>query len=55
MWWEIRVPTMTLKWITATIDKLMKSLFYGELTIKFEAGRIVYVAKKETLRPDGGN
>ena len=33
------------------IRKLVRDGFYGALTIKFEAGRIVVLKKEETLKP----
>ena len=38
-----------------SIEELLRELaerrFYGSLTLKFEAGRIVIVRKEETLKP----
>jgi hypothetical protein len=36
---------------TELIRQLARERFYGALTLKFEAGRIVLVKKEETLKP----
>ena len=35
------------------IQKLVRSRFYGALTIKFEAGNITFLKKEETIKPGG--
>ena len=40
----------------AVITKLLRDLeqrrFYGGLEIKFESGRVIYIRRIETLKPD---
>jgi hypothetical protein len=33
------------------IQQLVRERFYGALTLKFEAGRIVTIKKEQTLKP----
>jgi hypothetical protein len=33
------------------IQSLVRERFYGALTIKFEAGRVVIIKKEETIKP----
>jgi hypothetical protein len=33
------------------IQSLARERFYGALTIKFEAGRVVIIKKEETIKP----
>jgi hypothetical protein len=33
------------------IQTLVRERFYGAVTIKFEAGRVVIIKKEETIRP----
>jgi len=35
------------------IQQLVRSRFYGALTIKFEAGNITFLKKEETIKPGG--
>ena len=34
------------------IEKLTRERFYGTVTIKFEAGRVVLIKKEETFKPN---
>lgn len=34
------------------IEQLTRDRFYGAVTIKFEAGRVVLMRKEETLKPN---
>lgn len=43
----------TLVWLFNEIKKRISSKFYGQLTIKFEAGRIVHLEARESIRPPG--
>jgi hypothetical protein len=33
------------------IRKLAQQRFYGAITLKFEAGKVIFLRKEETLRP----
>jgi hypothetical protein len=33
------------------IQELVRERFYGALTLKFEAGKVVYLKKEQTIRP----
>jgi len=39
-----------LKFIITLITSLMHKKFYGEITIKFQEGKIVLITKHETLK-----
>ncbi len=41
---------MTLSPIEALIQDMARRRFYGSLTLKFEAGKIVLLKKEETLK-----
>jgi hypothetical protein len=43
------------EWIADHIDNLVKSRFYGKVTLSFEAGNITTVKKEETLKPPKEN
>lgn len=43
--------TPTQEWIAAHINDLMKTRFYGKVTLSFEAGNITTVKKEETIKP----
>ena len=40
-----------MTWLASIIRSLMANKFFGSLTIKFNAGRIVLVTKEEDLKP----
>jgi hypothetical protein len=33
------------------VDRLSRERFYGALTLKFEAGRLIHIRKEENLKP----
>ncbi len=39
--------------VTEIVSELERLRFYGELDIKFEAGRVVLLKKTETVKPSG--
>jgi hypothetical protein len=39
-----------LETLMALISSLMQKKYYGEVVIKFQAGKIVLIEKKETLK-----
>ena len=41
-----------MNWAIKIIKDLCTRKFYGTLTIKFDAGRIVLARKEETIKPD---
>ena len=43
--------TPTKEWLTEQVDNLVKTRFYGKVTLSFEAGNITTVKKEETLKP----
>lgn len=36
------------------LAEAQRNRFYGEITLKFEAGRVVIVRRNETIKPSGG-
>jgi len=41
--------TPTQEWLTEQVDNLVKSRFYGKVTLSFEAGNITTVKKEEHI------
>ena len=39
--------------IVSKVNELILQRFYGELTFKFENGKIVLIRKSETIKPKG--
>ncbi len=37
--------------IQALLQEMARRRFYGSLTLKFEAGKVVIIKKEETLKP----
>jgi hypothetical protein len=53
MWRPLSVPVgeVFMDEAIELIRQLSRERFYGALTLKFEAGRIVIIKKEETLKP----
>jgi len=41
-----------MNWIKALIQRLMREQFYGQLTIHFEAGKVIRAVKTQSLKPE---
>lgn len=41
----------TLAWVASQIQQAQRKRLYGEVTIKFEAGRIVHMQEKRNFKP----
>ena len=48
---EVETKAARLARLVERIKELVARRFFGELTIKMEDGMVVYIAKKETMKP----